>query len=99
MTMKEMFKKVETYNEVAEMMRTDKASVYFYDTNGSWTSGEHFRTYNDFRKHIRNEYIKEVADLILKADTFEMDSETSFIYKDRFGEETISTFGAELSAN
>lgn len=29
MTLKEMFKKVETYNEVAEVMHTDKAVIYF----------------------------------------------------------------------
>ena len=99
MTMREIFKKVETYNEVAEMMRTAKASIYFYDISGSWSSGQHFRSYNDFRKHIRGEYIKEVADIILKADTFEMDSETAFCYLDSFGKEQTATFGTELSAN
>lgn len=93
MTMKEMFKKVETYNEIAEMMRTDKAYICFADIQGTWSHGERFTTYPDFRKYIRSEYHKEIADKILKSEEFEIDGEINFTWSG--GD---ATFSAELTA-
>ena len=95
MTMKEMFKKVEGYNEIAELMRTDKASIYFAETAGAWTNGEHFKRYEDFRKYVRREYIKELADKVLKSDAWEIDGNTDI----QMGYGKTYTFTSELSAN
>jgi len=78
MTMKEMFKKVETYNEIAELMGTDKAKISFYDL--PCFGGIHFSNYKEFSKYIRQEYIKEIADAILKHDGWEIDKEIEISY-------------------
>lgn len=93
MTLKEMFKKVETYNEVAEVMHTDKAVIYFSD---SYYSGKDFETYDSFRKYIRKEYISEVVNLILKESNWEMDGEITTEWIDAFGDTHATTFSAEV---
>ena len=95
MTMKEMFKKVEGYNEIAEIMKTNKASIYFADISGACTYGEHFTSYSDFSKYVRHEYLKSLADKILKSDAWEIDGEIEIATD--YGK-TIC-FSAELSAN
>ena len=72
----ELFKKVEAYNEIAELMMTQKARIYFADTTYVCCFGEHFTSYSEFRKYIRREYIKEVADQILSGD-WEFDKEVT----------------------
>lgn len=96
MTLREMFKKVETYNEIAELMRTDKASIYFAERvrAGIICSGQHFRSYSDLSKYIRREFFKEVADKLLKADNWEIDGEMEISFAGR-----TFTYLAELSAN
>ncbi len=92
MTIKEMFKKIEAYNEVAEIMRTDKARLSFtYDSH--W--GEKFDSFQSFRKWIRRELAKEIADFVLSSNEFEMDKEIEFRFTDRFGwnfEVTVGTY-------
>ena len=73
MTLKEMFKKVETYNEMADLMRTEKARIYFADVTHICSFGDHFTGYAEIRKYIRHEYVSEVADKLLKEDGFEFD--------------------------
>lgn len=95
MTMKEMFQKVEAYNEITVLMKSEKANIYFADmTSGFPIGGEHFNDYSDFRKFIRREYFKDVADKILKGDFWEIDGESEIITD---AGRTL-TFTAELSA-
>lgn len=75
MKMRDIFKKVEAYNEIADMMRTDKAQIYFADVMGTWSHGEHCKTYREFTKYVKDEYQKEIADKILKLDGWEIDGE------------------------
>lgn len=75
MTLKDMFKKVEIYNEMAELMQTQKARIYFADLHGSYSYGEHFNDYAGLRKYVRHEYINAIADKVLKSDGFEFDQE------------------------
>ena len=93
MTMKELFKKVDTYNEVAELMRTDKAEICF---TYAFLSYEKFTNYNDFRKFIRRELVKEQADVILKSDAFEFDKDVEYKWTDSFGTTWDCTYCAEL---
>jgi hypothetical protein len=82
MRIKEMFKKVDGYNELAEVMNTEKAHVWFADKIcSSITDGESFTEYGEFRKYIRREYFKDVADFILNSDVWEMNGETDFTSK------------------
>ena len=93
MTLKDLFKKVETYNEIAEMMRTYKAKIYFCD---SFFSGEHFDTFEALRKYARKEYIKDLADRVLKFDGWEFDKGITFEWTDSFGDTMTVTLTAEL---
>lgn len=76
MKIKELFKKVEAYNEVAELMHTNKAKIQF----GEVFYSERFEHYSDFCKYVKREYIKEVAEKILNADNVEFDSEIVIEY-------------------
>lgn len=81
MTLKQMFKKIEAYNEIAHMMGTSKAQIYFADVDekfGISLGGDHFDDYDAFRKYIKGEYHKEIADLILKSDCWDFDKDFSF---------------------
>ena len=75
MTIKDIFKKVENHNEVAEALKERTAKVYFGDVlvDGILTNGETFSAFAELRKHIRKEYFKDVADKLLNADDWTMD--------------------------
>ena len=91
MTMKDIFKKIEVYNEVAELMNTQKAKIAF----GEKFSSDRFENYSEFRKFIRKEYIDEVADKILKSEDWKIDGEVEI----QWGAGAFSgasTFFAEL---
>lgn len=79
MKIKDVFKKVEGFNELAELMNADKAVVWFADKIGPITDGHSISSYETFRKHIRKEYFKDVADFILNDDGWEINSEREYI--------------------
>lgn len=94
MTMRELFKKIDAYNEIAHMMGTDKARIYFYDiSDGISLGGERFDDYGIFRKYVKSEYQKEIADKILKADCWDFDKDFTFEWAGG-----TATFSAELTA-
>ena len=102
MTLKKLFEKVNAYNEIAEMMNTRKAQIYFYSRETEFklvTFGEHFKTYEDLRKYVRKEYIKEMADFVLKSDDWDLDKEVISEYTDVMGWHQSTTFCAELVAD
>jgi len=90
MKMKDMFKKIETYNEIAEIMLTQKAKIMF----GEKWCYETFNSYNEFKKYVRNEYIKEVADMILNSEDWEIDDEVEIVWSDG-----TSKFFSEIVSN
>lgn len=96
MTCKEIFKKVEIYNEIADTMYSQRARIYFYDK--SCFSGEYFTDYKSFSKYIRREYYKDVADVILKADDFIIDYDKTISWIDYFGHEQTFTVSLETVA-
>ena len=58
MKIKEMFKKVETYNELAETLGNRKVYINFVDSVGyNVYTVEKVETYKDAVKHIRSEYV------------------------------------------
>lgn len=84
MKIREMFKKVEAYNELAEIMNGEKAHVWFAEKSVI-TIGDAFKDYNEFRKYIRREYFKDVEDFVLNSDEWEINSEKTFT--NNFGNE------------
>ena len=74
MTLKELFEKVENYNDIAELMHTQKASIRLDERS---FQGDRFLRFENFCRCIRHEYVKEVADKILKYDNWEIGKEIS----------------------
>ena len=84
MTIKEMLKKVDGYNEVAEMIGTEKAELrVVYDGYGL---SDVVADYKSFAKFIRETYIKEIADAVLKCDKYELNKEMQFTVDGIFGD-------------
>lgn len=94
MTLKQMFQKMENYNEVAEMMGAQKARICFSDNTLCVSMFERFSSYSDLRKYINREYFKNIADQILKSSDWEFDADWHCE-----GTSGIMTFNAELTAN
>lgn len=70
MKIKEMIKKVEAYNEIAEITGGQKMVLHFYEM----TTTEKATEYKQISKFIRETYIKIVADAILDGEyDFETD--------------------------
>lgn len=102
MTLKKLFEKLESYNEVAELMNTRKAHIYFTTYSPEFKNirfGEAFSYYEEFRKYIRKEYIKETADFILKSDGWNFDKEVTFTRNDPFFGDDTNCFCPELAAD
>lgn len=79
MKIKDIFKKVETYNELAEIMQTTKVQISFGE---KWHS-EKFDNFNDFKKYIRHEYVKDIVDGILNSEDWEIDGEIEIEWEGR----------------
>lgn len=56
MTIKEMFKKIETYNEVAEMVKGEKLTIHITLD----ISGEYFEDYKSFKKYAKENYAESL---------------------------------------
>ena len=71
MKIKEMLKKVETYNEVAEVLGNRKAVLNFVDSFGDSilvSTSTEVTDYKEFAKYIRDTYITDVAKIILNLE-------------------------------
>lgn len=79
MTIKEMLKKVEGYNEVTQYLTIDPASLVFEDTVGTYTANrEYMTTYKTFTKFINDNYFDEIADAILSFTGYEFGEAHTF---------------------
>ena len=83
MKAREIFKKVENYNEVAKVLGDKGARVLFRDE----VSINSFTEWDDFKKFIRNEYIKPVPDILLSFNGFESDKEVCLSYRSDWDDE------------
>lgn len=93
MKIRDMFRKVEAYNEIAELMGTTKARIYFADMIGVCSIGEHFSSYSELSKYVRHEFYPAVARMVLEFDGWEMDKEHEFEFDGR-----TLTFAVQLTA-
>lgn len=79
MTIKEMFQKVEGFNEVSRHLNGEKAVLKFDD--GTPGSDEEVTDYKAFVKYIKSEYIPEVAEPILSYKCYEFEKPYEFSVK------------------
>ena len=82
MTVKEMFKKIENYNEVADLMRTNKEKI---ELSYEKYFAESFTNYQEFRKYVKREFINPIPEKILNDTDFNFDETRHFVLTDLFG--------------
>ena len=93
MTLRKIFEKVETYNEIAEMMNTDKAQICFSDITICVPTCKRFNSFKELRKYVQREFISEIAYQIINSDKWELDGEVEIEWHGG-----VSKFRAELVA-
>ena len=84
MTIKEMLKKVEAYNEVAEMLGTEKAVLrVIFDGFGL---SEEVKDAKSFKSFVKETYIPEIASVVLKCEDYEFHKNHVFEVEGYFGD-------------
>lgn len=100
MTMRELFKKVETYNEVAEIIDIPyQAKLIFCIDDGRGSSifdCKSYSTYKEFRRYFKQEIIDEITDFVLNSNEFDLGKATELRYTDKFGDERYYAFTPEI---
>lgn len=93
MKLKEMFKKIDAYNELAEIMGTEKVQLSLsigYDNCK-------FDTYKSLTKYIRCEYVEGMAQALLECDKYEFDKDI-YVETMLYGRPTSELVETYLSA-
>ena len=96
MTIKEMLKKVEGYNEIAQRMTASPAvNLVFMDEDSqichAWTRTT-VTDYRAFANFVRRNYIPEVAGAILTYDGYEFDQAHAVALAPVFDHKQVSNF-------
>ena len=96
MTIKEMLKKVEGYNEIAQRMTASPAvNLVFMDEDSqichAWTRTT-VTDYRTFANFVRRNYIPEVAGAILLYDGYEFDKAHAVELTPIFDHKQVSNF-------
>ena len=87
-----MIKKINTFNEVAELIGNRKAEL---KVKIGFSSSVLVEDVKSFKKYIKSEYIDCIADAILSCDTFNFDTATEISVINVFGDtltETVEFF-------
>ena len=80
MKIKDMIKKIDTYNEIADIVVAPKMELHFKDKLGCG-GYQIVRNYRQFSRFIRNEYIDIVANAILNGE-YEFEKVSIFTVED-----------------
>ena len=95
MKIAEMIRKIDTYNEIAEMIHQPKMELRFYVRFGLSVP---VRSLKDFRRYVRKEYISCMADAILAYDGYSFDEEATIQCTDKFGDDLHEEITFEVYA-
>lgn len=89
MTLKQMFNKIKGYNDIAEVVRTDKVYIGF---NIDMTDGR-FYDFKSLKKWLDTMFIDELVEKVLAFDQYEFDNDynISFSYRYPIGDRTNGT--------
>lgn len=102
MTIKEVFKMVESYNTVSEMMGTRKikAILVFVDNDMAFTEG-YFTDYKSFRGFVRKNYFPNLVTAILNCENWDFNNGGNYTEDVElvwgWNNENISKFRIELT--
>lgn len=94
MTIKEMLKKIENYNEMAEIVGGEKLELRMVFEYGL---SDEVKSYKEFSKYIRDEFIDEIAKPILEYKGYEFHKEYVIERKTKWGDvvkEVVTFFPA-----
>lgn len=83
MTIKEMFEKVETYNEIGEMLGREEKVVLWVDFGSRMLT---FKDYKGFKNWLEEDIIDKLAEAVLECDRFEFGKAQVVSIVDRWGE-------------
>ena len=89
MTIKEMIKKIDGFNEVSRHLDKTVAVLEFVDSMP--LRSEQVKDYKEFARFIRKTYISEVADAILSYKDYEFEKPYEIAVAGRFGDELKET--------
>lgn len=81
MTVKEMINKVNTYNEVAEIIGRNKLELSF---SMKFFSGTKVDNLKEFKKFLKDELIEEFGKAIMECDAYEFGKDTEITFEDMF---------------
>lgn len=84
MKIKEMFEKLENYNELARICKDSEKRICFYFDDGIGF-GYGFDSFKEFKKYCKEELIDEFVNAIMKAE-YEFNVTKEIIYVDRMGD-------------
>lgn len=87
MTIKEMIKKVDTYNEVARSMSEWKNKAELHVKIGNFGEIITVKDFKSFKSYMKAEYIDCVADAILNCADYHFDTEINVHAADYYGNE------------
>ena len=89
MTLRQMFNKIQGYNDIAEVVRTDKVYIGF---NVDFTDGRYY-DFKSFKKWLNEMFIDELVEEILAFDKYEFDNDypIEFGYRYPIGDRTHDT--------
>lgn len=83
MRMKDLFAKVDTYNEIAGILDIGyHAEICFVFDKDSIT----FNDFREFKQYFQREVIDEVTDFVLHSDKFDFNVPVDYSWIDRFGD-------------
>lgn len=88
MTLKQMFNKIKGYNDIAEVVRTDKVYIGF---SIDMTDGR-FYDYKSLKKWLNGMFIDELVEKVLEFDQYDFDDDfqIEFDYRYPIGDRTSS---------
>lgn len=84
MKIKEAFKKICAYNEVAELIGEEPKGIWFAcELCAGVHDGATFKTYESFRKYVRKEYFADMAKEILESDGWTLNGDMEITNRGR----------------
>lgn len=92
MTIKEMLKKVEAYNEVSSHLNYNRAVLCFKDGDGHTFVRAEIEDYRTFTNFLRRTYVPEVVETIKTWNGYKFDEPYTVDLNDPFGGRITGTF-------
>lgn len=95
MRMKDLFDKMDTYNEIADLLQTGyEAKICFTFTD---FDSETFSNYKEFKSYLKAEVVDDLTNFILTSNAFEFNAVLEYDWVTSFGDVYHYSFCPELT--